>query len=426
MNFREAMEYIEEAGKYGISPGLDSIRELCGRLGNPQKNLTFVHVAGTNGKGSVSAYLSSVLQCGGYRVGLYVSPAVQDFREIIQVNGRCIAKTALCRHMEKVKAACEEMTAEGLAHPTPFEIETALGFLYYVEKNCDIVVMETGLGGSLDATNVVENTAVAVIASISRDHMKYLGETLPEIAAQKAGIVKKGSRVAVMGQKEEVLDVITQKAASLNCPLAIADSRRAKRVHYGVEKQYFDYDGLDKVEITLAGQYQIDNAVLALEALKALAEAGFPVAEDKLRLGMAQAKWPGRFTVLGKRPYFIVDGAHNEDAAARLAQSLEFYFPKKRMIYIMGMLADKEYEKVIALTHALADQIITVTPPGTPRALPAYELAQEVAKVHKNVTAVDSLEEAVEMSRLLAGKNDVIVAFGSLSFLGRLMELRRE
>lgn len=426
MNYREAMDYIEEAGKYGISPGLDSIKELCGRLGDPQKNLTFVHVAGTNGKGSVTAYIASVLQCGGYRVGMYVSPAVRDFREIIQVNGRYIAKAALCRHMEKVKEVCDAMAEEGLPHPTPFEIETAVGFLYYTEKKCDIVVMETGMGGSLDATNVVENTKVAVIASVSRDHMKYLGETLREIAAQKAGIIKKGCRVAVMGQKEEVLSVIAQKAASLDCPLSVADSRRAKHIHYGPAKQSFDYGGLEKVEIHLAGQYQIDNAVLALEALKALGEEGFPVAEEKLRLGMAQARWPGRFTVVGKHPYFIVDGAHNEDAAAQLAQSLEYYFPKKRMIYIMGMLADKEYAKVIALTHALADQIITVTPPGTPRALPAYQLAQEVAKVHQNVTAADSLEEAVEMSRLLAGKGDVIVAFGSLSFLGRLLELCTE
>ena len=173
----------------------------------------------------------------------------------------------------------------------------------------------------------------------------------------------------------------------------------------------------------MGGLYQIGNAVVALETLRGLAERGFPVSEAQLRRGMAEAKWPGRFTVVGRKPYFIADGAHDEDGARRLAQSVKFYFPDKRIVYIMGMLKDKEYDKVIALTHTLADQIITVTPPDAPRALSAYELAQAAAKVHANVTAADSLEEAVEMSRLLAGKEDVILAFGSLSFQGRLMEI---
>lgn len=194
-------------------------------------------------------------------------------------------------------------------------------------------------------------------------------------------------------------------------------------VRYGLEKQCFDYGKRKGVEISLAGQYQVENAGVALEALDILAEQGFPVAEEKLRQGMLRARWPGRFTLVGRKPFFIVDGAHNEDAVRRLVQSLEFYFKGRRMIYIMGVLRDKEYGKMIEMTHALADQIITVTPPDNARALSAYELAREVAVVHPGVTAADSLEEAVEMSRLLAGKEDVIVAFGSLSFLGRLTEM---
>ena len=462
MKYAEALDFMEQIGKYGIVPGLEGIRELCRRLGDPQRELRFVHVAGTNGKGSVCAYMSAVLQCGGYRVGKYTSPAVLDWREEIQVNGRLIPKAAVGRYMEQLKAACGEMAAEGRPHPTPFEVKTAMAFLYFRDKKCDIVVMETGMGGLLDATNVVEDTCVAVLTSVSMDHMGFLGKTLPEIAAQKAGIIKRGCHVVTAVQEPEVMEVLAGRAAALGCPLTVADARAAEHVRFGLEKQRFDYGGLKKLEITLAGQCQIENAVTALEGLRALgigalegAEPGagasesrepgigaadgrapedketggrirkreFPVTEERLRQGMAQAVWPGRFAVAGRKPCFILDGAHNEDAARKLAQSLELYFSGRRILYIMGMLRDKEYGKVIGLTHSLADQIITVTPPGNPRAMPAYELAAAVAQVHEKVTAADSLEEAVEMARLLADKEDVIVAFGSLSYLGRMLEI---
>ena len=482
MKYAEALDFMEQIGKYGIVPGLEGIRELCRRLGDPQRELRFVHVAGTNGKGSVCAYMSAVLQCGGYRVGKYTSPAVLDWREEIQVNGSYIAKAAVGRYVEQLKAVCGEMAAEGRPHPTPFEVKTAMAFLYFRDKKCDIVVMETGMGGLLDATNVVEDTCVAVLTSVSMDHMGFLGKTLPEIAAQKAGIIKRGCHVVTAVQEPEVMEVLAGRAAALGCPLTVADARAAEHVRFGLEKQRFDYGGLKKLEITLAGQCQIENAVTALEGLRALGigalgggepgagtlesrepeagalegaepEAGalesrepgigaadgrapedeepggrirkreFPVREERLRQGMAQAVWPGRFAVVGRKPCFIVDGAHNEDAARKLVQSLELYFSGRRILYIMGMLRDKEYGKVIGLTHSLADQIITVTPPGNPRAMPAYELAAAVAQVHEKVTAADSLEEAVEMARLLADKEDVIVAFGSLSYLGRMLEI---
>lgn len=423
MTYREAMDYIEQAGQAGIALGLDNIRELCGRLGDPQKQLRFVHIAGTNGKGSVSAYVASVLRCGGYRVGRYISPTIFEYRERIQVNDSLITKTAVCRLMERIKEVCDGMAAQGLSRPTPFEIETAMGFLYFLEKKCDIVVLETGMGGLTDATNIVENTLAAVVASVSMDHMRFLGDTLSAIAVQKAGILKRECAAVVLKQSGEVMEILRDRAAQLGCPLYEADPEKAVNVRYGLEKQSFDYGGRKRLEISLAGRYQIDNAVLALETLRALAGRGFPVGEEKLRRGMAEARWPGRFTVIGKKPWFVVDGAHNEDGAANLARSVEYYFRGKRILYIMGVFADKEYEKIIALTHSLADQIITVASPGSPRALPAYELAREVAKVHPRVTAADSLEEAVEMSLLLAGKEDVVVAFGSLSFLGRLMEI---
>ncbi|MCM1056337.1 MAG: bifunctional folylpolyglutamate synthase/dihydrofolate synthase [Firmicutes bacterium] len=423
MKEREAMEYIESISGRGVVPGLDSIRELCRRLGDPQDALRFVHIAGTNGKGSVSAYIAEVLKCGGYRVGRYISPVIFDYRERIQVNGRSITREALGRLMEQVKQACEEMRAEGKAQPTAFEVETALGFLYWKEKACDIVVLECGMGGLLDATNVIETTVLAVITSVSVDHMRFLGNTPEEIAAQKAGILKPGVPAVSAKQQETAEKVIADRAAELNCPLTVMEHARITAVKYGLEKQRFSYGGFSGLEILLAGKYQVENAALAVEALRLLSGKGFPVREEKLRQGLRQTAWPGRFTIVGKKPWFVVDGAHNEDGAKRLAESVEFYFTNKRIIYIMGVLKDKEYEKMVGLTHRLADQIITVTPPDDSRALPAYELAQEIAKVHPGVTAVDSLEEAVEMARLLAGKEDVIVAFGTLSFAGRLIKI---
>ena len=423
MNERQAMEYIEQVSSRGIVPGLDSIRELCRRLGNPQKSLCFVHIAGTNGKGSVSAYIASVLQLAGYKVGRYISPVIFEYRERIQVNGRMITRKALCQGMERIKEVCDAMVGEGLHQPTPFEIETALGFLYFLEKACDIVVLETGMGGLLDATNVVENTVAAVFTSISRDHMKFLGNTLEEIAEQKAGVMKPGCAMVSAAQEPAVLRVLYRRAAELGCTVTVADPEKMSQVCYGLERQRFDYGPHKKMEITLAGRYQVENASLALEAVDALGQRGFPVTEEQLRRGMRNAQWPGRFSIIKKHPIFIVDGAHNEDAAKRLAESITFYFTNRKIIYIMGILKDKEYEKIIALTHKYADHIITVAAPGNSRAMPAYELAREIAKVHPKVTAADSLEEAVEMSLLLAGSEDVIIAFGSLSYLGRLMEI---
>lgn len=422
MNEKEAMEFVEQASRFGIVPGLDSIRELCQRLGNPQKDLKFIHVAGTNGKGSVSTYIASVLQCAGYRVGRYISPVIFEYRERIQVNDRMITKKAMCYGMERIRDVCNEMTQEGLSHPTPFEIETALGFLYFLEKRCDVVVLETGMGGALDATNIVENTVAAVLTSISMDHRNFLGNTLKEIAGHKAGIIKKGCTVVSAHQKPEVMSVLRAHADDLGCLFIPLDPGKLSGVRCGLEWQRFSYGSHRGLKIPLAGKFQIENAALAVETLDVLKEAGYPVSEEQLRRGFARVQWPGRFTIIKKQPLFIVDGAHNEDAAGRLAESIDFYFTNKKIIFIMGVLRDKDYEKVIDLTAKYAEHIITVTPPGNPRALSAYELARKITESHSCVTAVDSPEEAVEMSLLLADKESVIIAFGSLSYLGRLME----
>lgn len=430
MRYRDALEYIENCQSVGIVPGLDSIRELLERLGNPQKELRIVHVAGTNGKGSVSEMMASVLTAGGYRIGRYISPTISDYRERIQIGKKMISKPDLGKYMEITADAAEAMSKEGWPHPSPFEIETALGFLYFRDKKCDLVMLEAGLGGLEDATNVIDTPLLAVITSISRDHMAFLGNSIAEIAVQKAGILKEGGAAVTLRQPDEAMAVLEKKAEEAGCTLKTADPDMAYGIKYGLEIQKFSYGNWKDMEIHLAGSYQIDNAVLALEALNSLSHLGFPVSEEKLRKGFIEAQWPGRFQLIHKKPYFIVDGAHNADAAARLADSLKFHFKKegkeKPLIYIMGVFRDKEYEAIIQSLCPMAEQIITIQTPGSPRALPAYELACAVREVNPNVTAADSLKEAVEMAWLLAGNQGVIAAFGSLAFQGEMMKLVAE
>lgn len=423
MNYKKAMEYIESLQSLGSVPGLDNVRNLCEKLGNPQESLKFIHIAGTNGKGSVSAYLSSVLGCAGYKVGSYNSPTIRDYRERICMNGRMISQRGFCELLEQVREACDTLVSEGYPHPTPFEVETAIGFLYFKEKKCDYVILECGMGGKLDATNLVKNTVVAVFTPISMDHMSFLGKTQEEIALHKTGIIKSGCRVVSAQQSEETMKVINEVSRRQRIEPVFVKNEDASNIHYGLKKQSFLYKKKQKIEIALAGQYQIENALLALKVVDVLRETGVEISWGAVEKGFLNAKWSGRFEILSEKPYFIVDGAHNEDGARKLAQSIRFYFTNRKIVYIMGILKDKEYDKIIALTAPFAKHIITVKTPDNPRAMDAYELACEAAKQHESVTVASSLEEAVEMSYLLADKDSVIVAFGSLSYLGQLMDI---
>lgn len=425
MNYKEAMEYVESLQQYGRVFGLTSIQQLCEHLGNPQNELKFIHIAGTNGKGSVLAYISTVLQAAGYKVGRYISPTIFEYRERIQVNGKPITKSGLCRCLEQVRDATEQMAAKGQSRPTLFEVETAAAFLYFLEKKCDIVVLETGLGGRLDATNIIQTTVCAVFTSISMDHMAVLGKSLEKIAEQKADIIKDNCIVVSDVQKDEVMRVIEKTAARHGAELLTVGTDHVGQIKYGLTKQRFSYGEHKNLEIAIPGQCQIENAVLAVKVLDALQKKGFPVSENHLRMGLLRTEWIGRFSIIGWKPLFIVDGAHNEDAALKLAESIRYYFANRRILYIMGMLDDKEHDKVIRATCGLAEHIVTVTPPHNARALNGYELAKIAKEHHNSVTVADSLQEAAEITYLLAGKDKetVIIAFGSLSYLGELIHI---
>jgi len=426
MNYKEARVYLDEVSKYGSVLGLESMRELLRRLGDPQNELKFIHISGTNGKGSVLAYLSTILSGAGYRTGRYISPTLFSYRERIQVDGEYIEKESLACHVTAIAAAPEDMQKAGLPSPTVFEIETALAFLYFKEKRCDIVTLEVGCGGLLDATNVITTTLMEVIASISMDHTDLLGDTLAKIAAQKAGIIKPDTMVVSAQQKSEAAQVIEDTCKEQHCTLQMVDESKISNVHYGAEGQTFSYKEWENVAISLAGSYQIKNAALALEGVEALRKLGYALSDQQVREGLLHTAWRGRFTTLRRDPTVIIDGAHNPAAALELKESLERYFPGKTLYFVMGMFKDKDYAQVIDLTAPLARHIITVETPGNPRAMPARELAEAVGKVNPSVEWADSVAHGVEKALAMAGKEDAVIVFGSLSFLGEAADAVNE
>ena len=427
MNYQECRAYIDDSAKYGSVLGLDNMIEMMKRLGNPQDGLPYVHVAGTNGKGSVIAYLYTTLTRAGYKVGRYISPTLYSYRERLEIAGEKISREKFAEHVTKIARIIEEMTEAGLNHPTPFEIETAAAFLYFKEENCDLVLLETGMGGNLDATNIVKSTRLAVLVSISMDHMSFLGNTLGEIAEKKAGIIKPGCHVVTTKQKTEAARVIADTCKELQVPCVVSDPDEAILEKESVFGQSFSYKG-ESFEISLAGVYQKENAVLALNALEELDKLGWHTTMEQRKDGLFHTNWTGRFTPVCRKPLFIVDGAHNADAADKMAESIRHYFNGKKLIYIMGVFADKEYELVLEKTARFAEKIYTIETPDNPRALPAKELAKAARVYNSSAESTESITDAVEKALAYAGddENSVILAFGSLSFIGELTRVVEE
>lgn len=428
MNIREAQKYTERLAQAGMKPGLERMSVLCDKLGNPQNRLRFIHVAGTNGKGSVCAFISSILNEAGYKVGRYTSPAVIEDRERFQIAGRNVSQSAYCRNLEEVKAAADLMALEGGEdnEPTLFEVETALAFMIFAEAGCDIVVLECGMGGAGDATNVIQSPAVSVITRISLDHTRYLGRTVDAIAREKVGIIKKGTNVVTISQPPEVLSVIKAKASLEKATLTVADPNAIKNAKAGLKTTTFDYGKYKALKISLIGSWQIENAIVAISAVEALRKAKIKVEEKSIRDGLMKAVWPGRFEIIAHNPMVIVDGAHNENAAKRLSKTVEYFFHNEeeagKLIFIMGVLGDKNYPAIAEYMAPKAAHVITLTP-DNPRALPSQELAETVKKYNDMVSVATSPDEALEMAYLLADKDSVIIAFGSLSFLGAIRSL---
>ena len=429
MDYQQSRAYIRDAEQYaGGALDLTNIKELMKRLGNPQDQLKYIHVAGTNGKGSVIAYLYTTLTKAGYHVGRYISPSVYSYREKIETEGKSISREKFAEQTTRVAAVIEEMTAEGLAHPTPFEIETAVAFLFFAEEKCDPVILEVGMGGIADATNLITTTELAVLVPISMDHQSFLGNTISEIAEKKAGIIKPGSSVVTIGQETEALEVIKKTGAEAGADVCVADVSEAEVLEADFTGQRFCYKG-EEYTLSLAGSYQTENAVLALEALRILDERGYHTTLEQRKEGLWATRWNGRLTIIHKDPLFIVDGAHNPAAADMLEDSVRKYFKDRRLFFIMGVFKDKDYPYIIRKLCPYAEQILAIETPDNPRALPAEELAEAIRPYNANVRAEKNISRAVEELFEMAGKDDVILSFGSLSFIGeitRIVNTRKE
>ena len=429
MDYQQSRAYIRDAEQYaGGALDLTNIKELMKRLGNPQDQLKYIHVAGTNGKGSVIAYLYTTLMKAGYHVGRYISPSVYSYREKIETEGKPISREKFAEQTTRVAAVIEEMTAEGLAHPTPFEIETAVAFLFFAEEKCDPVILEVGMGGITDATNLITTTELAVLVPISMDHQSFLGNTISEIAEKKAGIIKPGSSVVKIGQETEALEVIKKTGAEAGADVCVADVSEAEVLEADFTGQRFCYKG-EEYTLSLAGSYQTENAVLALEALRILDERGYHTTLEQRKEGLWATRWNGRLTIIHKDPLFIVDGAHNPAAADMLEDSVRKYFKDRRLFFIMGVFKDKDYPYIIRKLCPYAEQILAIETPDNPRALPAEELAKAIRPYNANVRAEKNIPRAVEELFEMAGKDDVILSFGSLSFIGeitRIVNTRKE
>ena len=424
MKYTQALEYIENINRIkGSVMGLKSIRSLCEELNNPQDKLKFVHIAGTNGKGSTLAFVSTILKESGYLVGRYISPTIRQYRERFQVNAKIISQTMFCELLEKVKTACDSMVERGLEHPTAFEIETALAFLFFEKKGCDIVVLETGMGGIDDATNVVNTTVLSILTSISMDHMQFLGDTIEKITQKKCGIIRPGVPVVSSNSDERVVNVIEENCRKMQSSIAFLDNDSITQIKGSLSKQSFKYNKI-KYEIRLSGTWQIQNAALAVMASNALNEAGFKkINEESIKKGLLLTEWPARFQTVSKRPLIIIDGAHNEGAALRLRESIDMYLSDKKHIYIMGMFRDKEVDKVVSTIVKDGVMVFTCQAPNNPRAMRPVELAEVVRKYNPGVTCCDSVDEALEFATAMCDEDTAIIACGSLAYLGRILDI---
>lgn len=420
MTIEEALTYIHSVSWKGSVPGLSRTRELLDRMGNPQNRLKFIHIAGTNGKGSTAAMLASIFRTAGYRTGLYTSPFITCFNERMQVNGEMISDEELSEITEMIRPHAEAMKD----HPTEFELVTGVAMEYFARHNCEIVVLEVGMGGELDSTNVISVPEVSVICNIGLDHTRVLGDTLEKIAGAKAGIIKGGDAVIYRGTPG-VEAVFEERCRETGTRLHRADFDSIRLHSAGFEGQIFDCGERKNVELPLLGAHQLKNAAVVLKTVDTLTEKGWKISEEQLREGLRNVTWPGRFELLRREPLFIVDGGHNPQCMEALVRNLEDYLPGQQVTALTGVMADKDYMDMYRLISPCIARFVTVTP-DNPRALPAEELAEKLKTFGKPVTACSSVEEGVRTAIAQTEKDRAVVAFGSLYMVGDIRRAAKD
>ena len=415
MDWNEAIALLHGANWKHTKIGLERMRDFMHALGDPQEKLRYVHIAGTNGKGSACVMTQSILTAAGFRTGLYISPHLDQFNERLSIDGQMISDADLRRLAARVRAAAETLGEE----PTDFEMITAMAFCWFEEQHCDLVVLEVGMGGRLDATNVISHPEVCAIMHIGLDHTEFLGDTVEKVAAEKAGILKPGADCVLYHQLPGVMDVVQQRFADVKpdaaARLIITDPTAFTARTRTIDGQVFDYRARRHLRIQLLGNYQMENAMAVLDIIDCLQRRGWGISEDAIRVGVAQATWPGRFEVLSRDPLLIVDGAHNPNGVEALVDTIRTYFPDQKINFVMGVMKDKDYHTMLRLIAPYAARFITELPDAH-RALRPDELKSEIrAYFDGPVETADSVTAAVERAMEIAEGTDVItICFGSL------------
>lgn len=414
---QDALHYIHSRTRFGSQKSLIRIKSLLARLQNPQDGLRFIHVAGTNGKGSISTMISGVLMESGYRTGLYTSPYLVDFKERFRINGVMMDSGSLVRHTKRVKAAADNLEKEEGLVCTEFEIVTAIAFCWFLAEQCELVVLEVGLGGRLDSTNVIQPPLCAVIGPISLDHTAILGNTIAEVAAEKAGIIKPGSDVVcAVGQESAALSVIEQACMTQGATLHPADQTQLCSISAGTDGTTFQYKG--KPYCTpMIGEHQAENAACALETVEVLQSKGFILPEEAVRRGLGSAKIRGRLDIVAQEPAVIVDGAHNPAAAEVLKRALRKFGQRPR-VAVMAVMRDKDYHSVVHTVAGCCDALVCCAVPDMPRSCTAEEVCQAGKEVCKRCETADTVPDALLRARALAGKGGLVVVCGSLYLAG--------
>lgn len=417
MNYKQAMEYIHDAGWNRSMLGTERIKALLEQLGNPQDSMKYIHIAGTNGKGSTAAMLSSVLKQCGYKTGLYTSPYIFRFNERIQINNRMITNSDIARLTDIVRQKADMI----YSHPTQFELITALAFLFFQEKQCDIVVLEVGMGGEFDATNVISASELDIITAIGMDHVKELGPEIQDIASAKAGIIKKEDTVISYGHNPEADLVIQNRCSVMKAELICPDFDKIHVQGYDTSGQIVSYGDIRNIVLPLLGSYQKYNLAVVLEAVYALRKKGYTIRDRDVKKGIRLTSWPARFEIVSDEPFFIVDGGHNPHGVDGTVSSLKTLFPGKKFIFILGVMADKDYPTMLNSILPLAEFCYTVRPDNE-RALDPFQFCEEIRKRGVMAEACSTVHDGVLNALANAGKDGIVCAMGSLYMSGEVIK----
>lgn len=421
MTVEQAIEYIHSNYWNGGTFGLDRTVQLLDLMGHPEKGLKFIHIGGTNGKGSTASMSANILRKAGYTVGLYTSPYIFRFHERMQVNGECISDEELVDIVEKIQPLARSMESE----PSEFELVTVIAFEYFKRHKCDIIALEVGLGGEFDATNTIEPAEVSVMTNIGLDHVELLGDTLEKIAETKSKIIKTGTDAVIYREPASVEAVFEARCKEVGAELTRADFDSIKLVSASLEGQVFHWGQYQNLEMPLLGDHQLKNAAVVLTIVEVLRKRGWKISDEAVREGIATVSWPGRFELIGRKPTFIIDGGHNPQCIEALVKNVRDYLGGRRLTILTGVLGDKDYNEMYRDMVPFVSEFVTVTP-DNPRAMSSENLKTYLEQFGKPVTACDTVKEGVKLAKSLAGEDGVVLCYGSLYMLGDVVNAAKE